>query len=58
MSYSRLNPRWHRMMQAQGDRLAELEKEKARAYQKADPTLTWGQALRLATRQPIKRQAG
>jgi hypothetical protein len=57
MSYSNVNPRWHRMMQGRADALAELEKQRARELQRQDPTLTWGQALKLAIKQPTRKQA-
>lgn len=58
MSYSNLNPRWDRMMKGRADALAEMEKARARELQRRDPTLTWGQALKLAVRNPTDRQAG
>lgn len=47
MSYSNINPAWHRMMQGRADAQAEAEKALAGALMRSDPTLTWGQALGL-----------
>ncbi len=58
MSYSAKNPAWNRMMRGRADALAEAEKRRAKELQEADPSLTWGQALKLACKYLIKRQAG
>lgn len=47
-----------RMRRGMNDALAELEKKRAKALQKLDPSLTWGQALKLAASLPVNRQAG
>ena len=69
MSYSDINPAWGRMHATREaeerrsrleaiDELTEKEKARARALQKLDPSLTWGQALALAAELPVPRQAG
>lgn len=46
------------MQQPENDRLAELEKRRAEALQKIDPSLTWDEAVQLAKELPVNRQAG